>query len=149
MPDIMHHLKISALPQEVYAALTTADGIRNWWTRDAEFESRIDGTGELRFSQCNNVIKLRVDELEPPTRVGWKATSSLNPQWDGTTIAFDLRKEGEATVLSFAHRGFEKADDVYARTTTGWGYFLVSLRQYLETGNGGPSPDIDFARFMR
>jgi uncharacterized protein YndB with AHSA1/START domain len=149
MPDIMHLLKIEAMPEQVYEALTTADGIRNWWTRDAELDSKIDGTGEFRFHQCENVIKVRVDELKSPVHVGWKTVSCFNPQWDGTTIAFDLRKEGEHTVLSFAHRGFEEADEVYARTTTGWGYFLVSLQQYLETGSGGPSPDIHFARFMR
>jgi hypothetical protein len=52
-------------------------------------------------------------------------------------------------VLSFAHRDFKQADEVYALTTTGWGYYLVSLQQYLETGTGAPSPDIDFARVIR
>jgi len=34
-------------------------------------------------------------------------------------------------------------------TTTGWGFYLVSLQQYLETGTGAPHPDIDFARVTR
>lgn len=52
-------------------------------------------------------------------------------------------------MLAFAQRGFPQADEVYALTTTGWAYFLVSLQQYLETGHGGPSPHIDFARMLR
>jgi hypothetical protein len=52
-------------------------------------------------------------------------------------------------LLSFAHRNFKQADEVYALTTMGWGYYLVSLQQYLETGKGAPSPDIDFARVIR
>jgi hypothetical protein len=40
------------------------------------------------------------------------------------------RGRGEShEALSFAHLGFEKADEVYALTTTGWGYYLVSLQQ--------------------
>src|SRR5215813_12767211 len=35
MPDIMHTLKIHASPEQVYDAIATAEGIRNWWTRDA------------------------------------------------------------------------------------------------------------------
>jgi uncharacterized protein YndB with AHSA1/START domain len=36
MPDIMHLVKINASPERVYQALTTPEGIRNWWTRDAD-----------------------------------------------------------------------------------------------------------------
>jgi hypothetical protein len=52
-------------------------------------------------------------------------------------------------VLFFAHRGFKQADEAYARVTTGWEYFLVSLQQYLETGEGAPHPEVDFARVVR
>jgi hypothetical protein len=64
---------------------------------------------------------------------------------DGTEITFDLRATGDETVLSFAHRGFKHADDGYALVNTGWAYYLVSLRQYVETGEGWPHPDVDFA----
>lgn len=49
----------------------------------------------------------------------------------------------------FAHQGFSPADEGYARVNTGWAYYLVSLQQYLETGQGAPHPDIDFARIVR
>lgn len=81
--------------------------------------------------------------------MGWKTISANAPRgWDGTTITFDLRGEGGDTVLSFAHRGFEHADEGYVLVTTGWGYYLVSLQQYLQTGKGAPHPDIDFARVI-
>ena len=149
MPDIMHRLTIHASPERVYQALTTAEGIRSWWTRDAELDARVGGTGEFRFYEKRRVTTVRVAELDPPVCVVWKTLSSFRPEWIDTTITFELRAEGEATVLAFAHRGFAQADETYALTTTGWGYFLVSLQQYLETGKGGPSPDIDFARMIR
>jgi hypothetical protein len=34
-------------------------------------------------------------------------------------------------------------------TTTGWAYYLVSLQQYLETGEGAPNPDVRFDRMIR
>ena len=150
MPDIMHLVKIHTSPELVYQALTTAEGIRHWWTRDADLDAQIGGTGEFRFSYGGTVVtQVRVEVLTPPSRVGWKTVSSFRPEWDGTTITFDLRAEGSDTVLAFAHRGFDRADEGFALTTTGWGYYLVSLQQYLETGKGAPSPDIDFARVIR
>jgi hypothetical protein len=82
--------------------------------------------------------------------VVWKTISANAPGgWDSSTITFDLRREGDGTVLSFAHRGLADADDGYALVNTGWGYYLVSLRQYVETGEGGPHPDVDFARLLK
>jgi len=49
MPDIMHLITIRASPERVYQALTTADD-GNWWTRDADLDAQIGGTGEFRFS---------------------------------------------------------------------------------------------------
>ena len=151
MPDIMHLVRIHASPEMVYRALTTAEGIRNWWTRDADLNQTIGGTGEFRFKKYGSgaVTTVRVDELEPPRRVVWRTISSFHPEWADTTITFDLRAEGSVTVLSFAHRGFRREDEAYALFTTGWAYYLVSLQQYLETGEGAPSPDIDFARVVR
>src|SRR5437016_2730518 len=43
---------------------------------------------------------MRVDELKPPVRVGWKTISSFRPEWDDTTITFDLRAGGGTTRCS-------------------------------------------------
>jgi uncharacterized protein YndB with AHSA1/START domain len=150
MPDIMHLLKIKAAPERVYTALTTPEGIRSWWTREAELDQRVGGAGVFSFYGGRFVTRVRVDELSPPVRVRWTTESTSSPGgWEGTSIAFDLRAEDGDTVLVFAHRGFAQANDGYARINTTWSYFLVSLQQYLETGEGTPAPDVDFARMTR
>lgn len=151
MPDIMHLLKIKATPEQVYDALTTPEGIRNWWTRDAKLDHQIGGAGEFRFpySGATYSTTIHIAELLPPRRITWTVTTSFRPEWIGTTIIFNLRPEADLTVLSFAHRGFPEPDENYALCTTGWAYYLVSLQQYLQTGQGAPSPDIDFASVLR
>jgi uncharacterized protein YndB with AHSA1/START domain len=149
MPDIVHRLTIDATPERVFEALTTAEGIRNWWTRDADLDVTIGGTGEFRFHAGGSIANVRVDALEPPCRIGWTTVSANAPGgWDGTTITFELRAEADRTVLLFAHRGFAEANDGYALVTAGWAHYLVSLRQYVETGRGAPHPHIDFLRVL-
>jgi len=149
MPDILHRLKIRVPPELVYRALTTAEGIRSWWTRDANLDAKIGGVGEFRFYNGSGLTKVAVEELVPAARVVWRTVSANAPGgWDGTTITFDLQPEGESTVLAFAHRGFREANEGYAAVTTGWAYYLVSLQQYLERGTGAPHPDVDFARVI-
>jgi uncharacterized protein YndB with AHSA1/START domain len=151
MADIMHFIKIKAAPERVYQAISTSEGIRKWWTRDADLDGAVGGTGEFRFLNYGPgfVTRVRIDELTRPTRAVWSVLESFRQEWGGTTISFDLSADGSGTILLFAHRGFVEADDRYAQTTTGWAYYLVSLQQFLETGAGAPSPDIDFARVIR
>jgi uncharacterized protein YndB with AHSA1/START domain len=140
MPDIMHLVKIHASPDEVYQAITTAEGVQNWWTRDTALDSKVGGTGEFGFNDHQFVIKVVIDELTPQTHVGWKIISSGLPAFDGTTIAFDVRANAGDTMLAFAHRGFKRADDGFAGATTRWGFYLISLKRYLEGGQGSPNP---------
>jgi uncharacterized protein YndB with AHSA1/START domain len=138
MQDIMHLIKIHASSERVYQAITTADGIRQWWTRDAAIEPKVGATGEVGFYGRRFVAKVTVEELNPTTRVRWKVANSA---WQGNDIEFNLKADGNVTTIIFAHRGFPRADDEYASATTRWGFYLLSLKRYLETGKGAPNPD--------
>jgi uncharacterized protein YndB with AHSA1/START domain len=138
MHDIMHLVKIHASSGRVYQAIATADGLRQWWTRDAAVEAKVGAVGEVGFYGRRFVAKITVEELIPTTRVRWKVTNSA---WEGTDIEFKLKADGNDTGLLFVHRGFPHADDGYASATTRWGFYLLSLKRYLETGKGAPNPD--------
>lgn len=141
MPEIAHLIKIRAAQDKVYQAVSTAEGIRNWWTRDAALDPKVGGAGEFGFYGRRMVIKVNVAELTPPGYVAWDAVSSTGGAFDGTTISFDLRSEEGITRVLFAHRGFQAGRDNIASATTRWGFYLLSLKRYLETGKGTPNPE--------
>ncbi|HXE51438.1 MAG TPA: SRPBCC family protein, partial [Tepidisphaeraceae bacterium] len=138
MRDIMHLIRIHASAERVYAAITTADGLRQWWTRDAAIEPQVGAAGEFGFYGRRFVAKVTVEELRPAAHVRWKVTNSA---WQGDDIEFDLKGDGNDTTLLFVHRGFPRADDKYATATTRWGFYLLSLKRYLQAGTGTPNPD--------
>jgi uncharacterized protein YndB with AHSA1/START domain len=138
MQDIMHLIKIHASSERVYEAITTIDEIRQWWTRDAAIEPKIGAAGEFGFYGKRFVAKVIVAELNPFTLVRWKVANSA---WPGSDIEFDLKADGNDTKLLFAHRGFPRADEGFASATTRWGFYLLSLKRYLQTGKGTPNPD--------
>jgi uncharacterized protein YndB with AHSA1/START domain len=138
MQDIMLLIKIHASSGRVYEAITTADGIRQWWTRDATIEPKVGAAGEFGFNGKRFVAKVTVEELNPVTRVRWKVANSA---WQGNDIEFNLKADGNNTTLLFAHRGFPRADEGFASATTRWGFYILSLKRYLQTGKGTPNPD--------
>ncbi len=138
MHDIMHLLRIHASPERVFEAITTAEGLRQWWTRDAAIEPEVSAAGEFGFYGKRFVVKIIVEALEPATRARWKVA---NAAWPASDIEFTLRAEGGDTILVFAHRGFPRADEAFASATMRWGFYVLSLKRYLQTGKGSPNPD--------
>jgi uncharacterized protein YndB with AHSA1/START domain len=141
VPEIMHLIKIRAAQDKVYQAVSTAEGIRDWWTRDAALDPKVGGNGEFGFYGQRMVIKVKIAELTPPRHVAWDSVSSTGGGFDGTTISFDLKSEDGVTSVLFAHRGFKAAGEQVASATTRWGFYLLSLKRYLETGKGSPNPE--------
>lgn len=141
MTEIVHLIKIRASQESAFQAMSTVEGIRNWWTRDAVLAAEVGGAGEFGFYDHRMVIKIKIAELMPPHRVAWEPVSSTGGSFDGTTISFDLKSDGDVTSVLFAHRGFKSAGENVASATTRWGFYLLSLKRYLETGKGSPNPE--------
>lgn len=146
MAEILHLLQIDAPRGKVYKAIATAGGVRGWLSRDADFEAQAGATGEVRFAGGQRILRLTIEELEPDARVAWRVLSAAMPTWAGTTIEFAIGSGDAGTMLHFAHRGFRQADDLFAMSATLWASFLISLKQYLETGEGTPHPDDPLSR---
>lgn len=132
MPDIMHLVRLSAPPSAAYAALTTSEGVRRWWTPDAHMDAHVGGHGEFRFYGGEKATVVRIDELSHPRRVAWTVLSSFRPEWVGTTIVFEVRAADQGCKLLFAQRGYPRADEAYAVCTTGWGIYFARLQEYLK-----------------
>lgn len=141
MADILHLLQIHAPREKVYEAIATVEGVRNWLSRDADFDSKMGSSGEIRFAEGQRILKIEIAELKPVSRVTWSVLSAAMPNWADTAIEFESSTEGDGSMLHFTHRGFKEADDLYAMSATIWASFLISLKQYLETGKGTPHPD--------
>ena len=137
MADILHKLSIGAPKERVYQALATREGLASWWTSTTEGDSTPGKTLTFRFN--DHLVDMRVQELQAGSRVAWECTKAT-PDWVGTRVTFDLGEEGGRTTLRFGHRQWGEASDFFAHCSTKWATFLLSLREYVETGKGRPFP---------
>jgi len=140
MLDILHKVGIkSSSPNDVYKALTTVDGLSNWWTDDTQGENQVGGKLEFRFGGRGG-FDMKVLELEPAERVRWQVVDGPE-EWIDTKISFDLRQEGDWTLVYFKHEGWKEAVDFMHHCSTKWGVFLLSLKSLVEAGKGAPYPN--------
>jgi len=139
MVDILHRVGVRTPdPKTVYDALTTVEGLAAWWTDDTTGRGDAVG-GTLAFRFPAGGFDMEVVELRPPERVAWRVVDGP-PEWVGTTIDWDLRQDGEYTIVLFKHQGWREPVEFMHHCSTKWASYLLSLKSLGETGVGAPAP---------
>jgi uncharacterized protein YndB with AHSA1/START domain len=144
MVNIIHRIGIRSSSNKVYQAISTLEGLANWWTNEVEGEENIGGKIRFRFRTTAGELKgemiMEVRELNPSKSVRWLCVAGPE-EWVGTEISFDLSEQDGQIIILFGHKNWRQAVEFTAHCSTKWAVFLLSLRQYVETGKGSPSPN--------
>jgi uncharacterized protein YndB with AHSA1/START domain len=133
MISIKNLFHINAPKEKVYKAISTIDGLSNWWTTETTGESNVDGTIQFRFGRQGPDMK--VTELIPNESVTWEGVGGPE-EWLGNTFTFKLDENEGKTRVRFEHAGWKEANDFFASCSFSWGRYMESLLQYCQTGNG-------------
>jgi uncharacterized protein YndB with AHSA1/START domain len=145
MSHYQQSLVLEATPAAVYAALTTPEGLRGWWSQDCDVETRVGGALYFRFGR--NHKEMRIERLEPGREVRWLCTGAhiaaglltRRDEWVGTQLVFRLAPQADdRTRLDFEHIGLVPTLECHELCSNGWRYFMGSLQQYVDTGCGTP-----------
>jgi uncharacterized protein YndB with AHSA1/START domain len=140
MPDILHMVGIkSPSPDETYRALTTREGLAAWWTSETQVDGNGDGTIRFRFGGESG-FDMKVIALDPAGRVLWRVIDGP-VEWVGTRIDWQLRQDGDYTIVRFKHEGWREPVDFMHHCSTKWAMYLMSLKSLVESGTGSPWPN--------
>ena len=143
MVNIIHRIGIHAATEKVYKALSTIEGLSNWWTDETTGDEKIGGKIKFTFRTVTGDIigemLMEVKKLNPQQRVSWQCVEGPD-EWVGTEITFDLLQQDDQTIIMFSHSNWREAVEFTAHCSMKWAVFLLSLRDYVETGKGKPSP---------
>lgn len=138
MVDILHRIGATASPEEVYAALTTVDGLAGWWTQETDGDGDAGGVLRFRFGPAGG-FDMKVLDAQPEKLVLWQVIDGPE-EWVGTRIRFDIKQEDDFTIVLFRHEGWREPVEFMYHCSTKWASFLLSFKKLLETGKGDPAP---------
>lgn len=143
MFHIAHRLGVKAPIDRTYLALTTLAGVCGWWTEDATGSAALNGELQLKFKDPGGDVKgsmiFQVAAQALDQHVRWTCKEGP-PEWVGTDVVFDLKTEGDHTIVLFSHRNWREDVEFMSHCSLKWAVFLLSLRALVETGVGKPSP---------
>jgi len=135
MVDILHKVGIKAPAAEVYQALTTTEGLTDWWTHDTKAAGDV-----LQFRFAAGGFDMLVLESDPGKRVLWEVVDGPE-EWVGTRIDWRLDQADDYTTVLFQHQGWKEPVDFMHHCSTKWATYLMSLKSLAETGKGAPHPE--------
>ena len=137
MAELRHQILIQAAPAKVYAAIATQAGLAGWWTADSKTEDKVGGKAEFGFDKRGTVFHMKIEKVEPAKHLVWSCHGDP-PEWDGTTLEWELSRQGEGTTLRFTHGNWKSTNDYYAMCNSTWGELMYRLKDYVEGKNPGP-----------
>ena len=138
MTDIRHRIGVESPSTDgVYSALTTIEGLSGWWTTDTTGDPGLGGKIAFRFPPGG--FDMEVIELVPGERVRWRVVDGP-PEWIDTTIDWRLSRSDGFTIVLLTHEGWAEPVEFMHHCSTKWAVYLLSLKDWIERGEGHPHP---------
>jgi uncharacterized protein YndB with AHSA1/START domain len=141
MPDIYQDFPIQVAPEHVFHAISSAEGLDEWWTKRSSGTPTLGTEYTLYFGEGYD-WSARVTECVPNEAFELQMGTS-DTDWAGSRVAFRLaaRNEGQATWVQFSHTGWPGANEHFRISAHCWALYLRVLRRYLEHGERVPYDD--------
>lgn len=126
--------EIAVPPEEVWEALTTGEGLRQWFPLDARVEPGLGGSVWLSWGPGSEG-EAPITLWEPPGRFQWTESYGDDDQGRPIKVAVDFHVEGRegTTVVRLVQSGLSASaewDEMYDALHDGWSYFMLNLAYY-------------------
>ena len=132
MPNILHRVGIAGNPSQIYQALSTIEGIRGWWDADAK--------GKATEGEVFDFAGGRMEVAESsPSLIRW-CYSGPAADWVGTQVQIQIIPRDDQTYVLFTHADWREPTEFMHHCSTKWATYLVSLKEFVEHGQGRPKP---------
>ncbi len=139
MATIYHKVGIKASAEDIYQALTSDKGLSNWWTHETSGAGAVRSIIDFKFN--DTIVQFRVKELIQNKKVVWKHFGETPPEWMNTEISFGFEVTDEQILVHMKHANWQEQTSFFAHCNLKWAVFMLSLKDYLETGKGRPFPN--------
>ena len=126
---------VEASPEEVWEALTTSEGLTNWFPLDAKVEPGEGGSVWLSWGPgVEGEAPIHV--FEPGARFGWTEHYGDDEYGRPIKVAVDFHIEWRdgSTVVRLVQSGLSADadwDGMYDALVDGWSYFMFNLEHWL------------------
>jgi hypothetical protein len=100
-------------------------------------EEKVGGKAEFGFEKHQMVFRMTIEKLDSGRCVIMRCHGD-QPEWNGTTLRWDVLAGDGETTLRFTHSGWREATDFCTACNSMWGNLMFRLKDSVEGGPRGP-----------
>lgn len=139
MARVKHQVGISGSLENVFATLTSNEGLAGWWASSADISGEIGGKITLTFDNLTSLI-FEYTDIQENKRMAIKCIDGPGV-WQDSELIFELAQADDQVFLTLTHQNDAASEDDFLYFSTKWTCYLLSLRDLVETGKGRPYPN--------
>ncbi len=140
-------IDVQAAPSAAFKAVT--EGVAHWWTRPDQPLTNIGDRAKFTFPPGVSYWTFELTGMKQPSQVEWTCMDALHihegqpkeieTEWLDTKVLWKITAQGNGSRIEMRHQGLTPELLCYDVCEAGWDmFFLGSLKQYLDTGQGTP-----------
>lgn len=137
--SIERKIKVQGPIGRVWAALTVADQLAQWFGDSAEVDLRPGGAIRFGWSEFDTMVDGVIEEVDAPSTFSyrWSAGPTEGGTAWSTKVTFTLEESEGTTTVTVVESGLsELPDELYAKTleenSSGWAEELADLARMLD-----------------
>jgi len=125
---------INASADRVFRAISTENGLDNWWTKTSQANPKLDATYTLDFGP-GYIWKAAVTKFEENKAFELQMTDA-HSDWLKTKVGLILNEEQgkNITEVNFYHTGWPENNEHYRISCYCWAMYLRILKRFIEFG---------------
>jgi hypothetical protein len=140
--DYHNSISVDAGAAEAFEAISRVPA---WWAKNFEgYSESLHDIFTVRFGET--FVTFELTEFVPNKRVVWHVTDCYlhfikdRTEWKGTSVIWDISREGDKTRIDMTHRGLVPACECFENCQRGWNRHITeSLYKYLTENAGMPA----------
>ncbi|MEM1076808.1 MAG: SRPBCC domain-containing protein [Pseudomonadota bacterium] len=146
-PSYTKFIDVQASPTAAFDAVTKS--VAHWWTRPDQPLAKIGDRAKFTFPPGVSYWTFELTSTEEPAHVEWTCVDALHihdgqpkeieTEWLNTKVLWQITEQDGGSRIEMLHQGLTPDLLCYVVCEAGWDmFFLGSLKQYLDTGQGKP-----------
>ncbi|UOK42017.1 MULTISPECIES: SRPBCC family protein [Flavobacterium] len=140
MQTIYHDLIINVSREKVFEAVSTPQGLNNWWTLHCKGKPGLNEKYNLYFGEGYDWFA-SLSKFNENEAIEFSMTDAME-EWLPTSFGFILKQEnGDRTYVQFYHTNWYEVSQEFRIASYCWANLLRELKQYLEKGIITPFED--------
>jgi len=139
MARVRHRVGIVGDIGRIYKTLHEPAGLDGWWSTKSDGTPVAGQVLTLHFAELA-VLSFRIETLESDRLVRLRCVTGPGP-WLASSLEFVLRQDDNQVWVELVHENEAATEDDFLYFSTKWPCYLLSLRDFIESGQGRPYPN--------